>query len=403
MNEIPSLASDTDPIVFQHVRVKRRKRPSIPWLVLIPFFCIVAGWALYVFAMPILEDRIKAQSQSRMVRTSVELSSPTRELFRTCQFLAVCWFFYFGASIGSFFNVLAARLPAGRGVVFGGSKCPYCNSNLSKFANTPIFGWLWCRGKCLTCRLPISVKYLWIELIFGLLFTVLAARELFSGGVNLPNWKGYSYVGIIYTVFYPKWELIGAYLHHAFYLASLLMLAISCWERNPFPWRAWMTIVFSIVLIRFVRIDLEFVRWFEGMPGLTKFPFGLPSSGITILLGAVAGSALGFFSQYFLPSSTRSVVQVEADMVEAEMPAHPNQRVANTQWVQGCLLVGCVIGWQSVVMVIPVAFYVAWLWKWFFGTKSPHASVASLASLFLVAFLHLMAWRQIVSMIGIAS
>jgi len=396
LNEIPSLASDADPYVFRQVRVRRRKRLSIPWLVLIPFFCIVACWALYVFVMPVVEDRLKQLSHSKMVRTSLELSSPNRELFRTCQFLAVCWFFYFGASIGSFFNVLAARLPAGRGIVFGGSKCPYCNTNISRLANTPIFGWLWCRGKCLTCRLPISPKYLWIELVFGLLFTLLAARELFSGGVNLPHWKGYSYVGIIYTVFYPKWDLIGAYLHHVFYLASLLLLAISCWERNPFPWRAWLTIVVCIVAIRLFRVDYEFVRWFEGIKGQKDYPSSLQSSGITILCGAIAGSVLGVLSQYFLPCRARSALL-------SEEPAEPYPKETGSRWVQGSLLVGCVMGWQSVALVIPLSLYGAWLWKWFLGPKSTFASVSSMTALFVVAFVYLMAWRQIVSMIGITS
>ena len=394
MNEIPSLTSDTDPVVFQHARVRRRKRLSIPWLVLIPFFCIVAGWALYVFVMPVVEDRLKQLSQSKIVRTNLELSSPSRELFRTCQFLAVCWFFYFGASIGSFFNVLAARLPAGRGIVFGGSKCPYCNTNISRLANTPIFGWLWCRGKCLTCKLPISPKYLWIELIFGLLFTLLAARELFSGGVNLPHWREYSYGGIINTVFYPKWDLIGAYLHHVFYLASLLLLSISCWERNPFPWRAWLTIVVCIVAIRLFRVDYEFVRWFEGIPGQTKYPLSFQSSGITILCGAIAGCVLGVLSQYFLPFRVQSYLQ-------SEEFAEPYRKETGSRWVQGSLLVGCVMGWQSVALVIPISLYCAWLWKWFLGPKSTFATVSSMTSLFVVAFVYLMAWRQIISMIGI--
>jgi hypothetical protein len=176
----------------------------------------------------------------------------------------------------------------------------------------------------------------------------------------------------------------------------LLLLAISCWERNPFPWRAWLTIVVCIVAIRLFRVDYEFVRWFEGIKGQKDYPSSLQSSGITILCGAIAGSVLGVLSQYFLPCRARSALL-------SEEPAEPYPKETGSRWVQGSLLVGCVMGWQSVALVIPLSLYGAWLWKWFLGPKSTFASVSSMTALFVVAFVYLMAWRQIVSMIGITS
>jgi hypothetical protein len=176
----------------------------------------------------------------------------------------------------------------------------------------------------------------------------------------------------------------------------LLLLAISCWERNPFPWRAWLTIVVCIVAIRLFRVDYEFVRWFEGIPGQTKYPLSLQSSGITILFGAIAGCVLGVLSQYFLPFRVPSYFRSE-ELAES----YPKE--TGSRWVQGSLLVGCVMGWQSVALIIPLSLYGAWLWKWFLGPKSTFASMSSMTVLFVVAFVYLMAWRQIVSMIGITS
>ncbi|MEC7597353.1 MAG: prepilin peptidase, partial [Planctomycetota bacterium] len=45
---------------------------------------------------------------------------------RFVEAIAGVWFFALGASIGSFLNVVACRLPLNKGLVREGSSCPYC-------------------------------------------------------------------------------------------------------------------------------------------------------------------------------------------------------------------------------------------------------------------------------------
>jgi leader peptidase (prepilin peptidase)/N-methyltransferase len=82
----------------------------------------------------------------------------------------IFFFFLFGAVIGSFLNVCISRIPEELSIVSPGSRCPRCLTPIKPYDNVPILGWLWLRGKCRSCALPISPMYPIIELLTGLLF-----------------------------------------------------------------------------------------------------------------------------------------------------------------------------------------------------------------------------------------
>jgi leader peptidase (prepilin peptidase) / N-methyltransferase len=83
--------------------------------------------------------------------------------------LAAC-VFGFGLVVGSFFNVVIARVPAGESIVHPGSRCPHCGHALAWFENVPLFSWLVLGARCRGCRAPISGRYPAVELLTGLLF-----------------------------------------------------------------------------------------------------------------------------------------------------------------------------------------------------------------------------------------
>lgn len=84
--------------------------------------------------------------------------------------LATPFVFVFGASIGSFLNVVAYRLPAGLSLLVPPSHCPRCFHRLSQAENIPILGWFRLRGRCRWCHSPISWRYPGIEAATALLF-----------------------------------------------------------------------------------------------------------------------------------------------------------------------------------------------------------------------------------------
>lgn len=102
----------------------------------------------------------------------------------------------FGLLLGSFLNVVVHRLPKmmerdwqtqcaelrGEAVALDEplslaqprSRCPHCGHQITALENIPIISWLLLKGRCSSCRAPISVRYPLIEALTGLLFAYAA-------------------------------------------------------------------------------------------------------------------------------------------------------------------------------------------------------------------------------------
>lgn len=82
-----------------------------------------------------------------------------------------------GLCLGSFLNVVAYRLPAGGSLMAPPSACPGCGVAIRPYDNVPVLSWLALRGRCRSCREPISARYPLTELATAGLFTgVVLAR-----------------------------------------------------------------------------------------------------------------------------------------------------------------------------------------------------------------------------------
>ncbi|NEQ43296.1 MAG: prepilin peptidase [Leptolyngbya sp. SIOISBB] len=86
--------------------------------------------------------------------------------------------FAFGASIGSFLNVVIYRVPAALSLLHPPSRCPTCHHPLRPYDNVPVLGWLWLQGRCRYCKTPIAARYPLVEALTGGLF--LAAFSHFG-------------------------------------------------------------------------------------------------------------------------------------------------------------------------------------------------------------------------------
>jgi leader peptidase (prepilin peptidase)/N-methyltransferase len=77
----------------------------------------------------------------------------------------------FGCCVGSYLNVVIYRLPLGMKTSEPRrSFCPACKYQIPMWHNIPILSWLLLRGKCANCGVRISPRYLFVELLTGLLF-----------------------------------------------------------------------------------------------------------------------------------------------------------------------------------------------------------------------------------------
>ncbi len=85
----------------------------------------------------------------------------------------IIFLFAGGACVGSFLNVVIWRMPRGESLIFPGSHCPTCGAPIQWYDNVPIVSWLLLRGRCRSCRSPISPRYLLIELLTAVLVSGL--------------------------------------------------------------------------------------------------------------------------------------------------------------------------------------------------------------------------------------
>jgi leader peptidase (prepilin peptidase) / N-methyltransferase len=72
--------------------------------------------------------------------------------------------FWPALALGSFVNVVAARVPLRRSVVRPASACMSCGAELAWRDNVPVLSWLLLRGRCRSCSAKISPLYPAVEL-----------------------------------------------------------------------------------------------------------------------------------------------------------------------------------------------------------------------------------------------
>jgi leader peptidase (prepilin peptidase)/N-methyltransferase len=113
--------------------------------------------------------------------------------------------FLFSLLVGSFLNVVIHRLPkmmevewqaqcaelrgetlpeaAPYNLAVPRSACPQCGHQITALENIPLLSWLWLRGRCSSCRTPISARYPLVELLTAL----LSAAAAWKWGVSVPT------------------------------------------------------------------------------------------------------------------------------------------------------------------------------------------------------------------------
>src|SRR5579859_822393 len=93
----------------------------------------------------------------------------------------------FGAMVGSFLNVVAYRLPRSESLVKPRSRCPGCGTAIKPYDNVPVLGWVLLRGRCRTCRTPISSRYPVVEALTAALAVavVLAKHSAYEIALGL--------------------------------------------------------------------------------------------------------------------------------------------------------------------------------------------------------------------------
>jgi len=78
-----------------------------------------------------------------------------------------------GATVGSFLNVVAYRLPRGLSVARPRSRCSSCGHPIKPYDNVPVLSWILLRGRCRQCKAPISARYPLVEAVTAALWALV--------------------------------------------------------------------------------------------------------------------------------------------------------------------------------------------------------------------------------------
>ena len=203
-----------------------------------------------------------------------------------------------GTILGSFYNVVAYRLPKGESIIYPASHCPNCNHKLRPWELIPIFSYLLQGGKCVSCKQKISIFYPISEILCGLLFVFC----YLSFGLSLDLIIALTFVSLLIIVILSDYYymiiedsvlivfgillIIEIFFIHGFdYLLSSLLSSI---------------IAFLIMLILKIAGDLAFKRESLGggdikLMAIFGLMIGWDMSIITIFLSAFIALPVSIF------------------------------------------------------------------------------------------------------------
>jgi prepilin signal peptidase PulO-like enzyme (type II secretory pathway) len=93
-------------------------------------------------------------------------------------------------ALGSFLNVVAARVPARRSIVRPPSSCGGCETQILRRDNIPVVSYLLLRGRCRHCDARISPVYPLVELAtaFGLVACFAVLGPTLEAGLAAGSW-----------------------------------------------------------------------------------------------------------------------------------------------------------------------------------------------------------------------
>ena len=174
-----------------------------------------------------------------------------------------------GFALGSFLNVVAARVPLGRSVVRPGSACMSCGTALAWYDNVPVLSFVLLHGRCRHCGVRIAWRYPAVE----------AATALLIGGCVLK--------------FGLTWDAAVA----AFFCAALVAVSATDVEHRIIPNRVVVPAA-AVVLAANTALHPS-VEWIAGGLGASLFLFaaafaypagmGMGDVKLALLLGVALG------------------------------------------------------------------------------------------------------------------
>ncbi len=192
------------------------------------------------------------------------------------------WLFWMGATVGSFLNVVAYRLPLGLNLSLPGSFCPRCSHPIRLYDNIPIVSWLALRGRCRDCGGRISPRYFVVELVTASAFLLVLTSELFlpPGSLGFATRRALTpFDGV------PFWAM---YATHVVVVCTLIAAVLMRADSSFIPARLFWPALALALIVPLIWPQVRSVPGFA-YEGASDWMIGL----IDGLLGLAMGLAVG--------------------------------------------------------------------------------------------------------------
>jgi leader peptidase (prepilin peptidase) / N-methyltransferase len=199
-------------------------------------------------------------------------------------------FFFYGITLGSFFNVVGLRVPLKKSIVTPRSTCPTCGHQLNSYELIPVFSYLLQKGKCRGCQSRISPIYPIFELLTGILFATAPLVIGWSGelvvALSLISMFMIIIVSDIHYMIIPDKILI--------WFAGIFLLERIFWPLSPW-WDSLLgavtgfTLLLVIALISKGGMGMGDVKLYALIGFVMGFKLVLLSFFLSTLFGAVIG------------------------------------------------------------------------------------------------------------------
>ncbi len=273
--------------------------------------------------------------------------------------------FVLGSCIGSFLNVCIHRFPAKRrlrdqlwALNSHSSGCPRCATAIQWRDNIPLLGWLMLRGRCRSCRLPISMRYPLVELLTAVLFVVVYQCEMpvnFWGGVETAGLSSFDGPQTVRTLQSPVLWLHVRYGLHIAMVCCLIVATFIDLELWIIPDGSTVPLMLSAVLVHTIFGQCWIVPlWFQDASIAATLRSALPEgvSWLMFMWDASPFAAQQPHLHGFLVSTAGLVAGGGIVWLVRIIGAYVLRREAmGFGDVVLMAMIGSVIGWQPVIVV----------------------------------------------------
>ena len=136
----------------------------------------------------------------------------------------------FGIIIGSFLNVVVLRYKTGR-TVGGRSFCFSCGKTLKVLELVPVLSFLIQKGRCKSCKSPISWQYILVEMTTGIVFLIVYFKTIsqfpFINILELPFYFFIFSLLIVISVYDIRHKVVPDLVAFIFALSGLLWMLLT--------------------------------------------------------------------------------------------------------------------------------------------------------------------------------